>query len=169
MVHTFRNPDKYQRLPFREFLRNKKPHGTRGYVVEDLDLIIRVYSSHYQTDARGKFVLIELKFANAWLTTGQIRTFFQMDQLWRKADPERQRYIGFYVINHLTKTVQDMEVIDSERGFKINGSHTISEAELLEFLDLDTRVPGLFDSSNIPEVIPVPFTMEEAGYKCIIT
>jgi len=40
----FRHPDKFQVLPWREYIRQNLPSGAEGFVAEDLDLIIRNYT-----------------------------------------------------------------------------------------------------------------------------
>ena len=40
----FRHPDKFQVLPWREYIRQNLPPGAEGFVAEDLDLIIRNYT-----------------------------------------------------------------------------------------------------------------------------
>jgi hypothetical protein len=90
------------------------PHASEGYVVEDIDLVLRAYGANYYTDAEGIFMLIELKFGNAWVGTAQQRTFGMIHKLLRKADPEARRYLGYFVIQY------DNEDWD-KANFKING------------------------------------------------
>lgn len=138
MKHTFRNPDKFQVLPFRDWIRAKKPSGKAGYVVEDLDLVLRVFGERYKTDADGRFMLIELKFGNAYIGIAQKRTFGLIHRLLRIADPKKHRYFGYFVVQY------DNENWDLAE-FKIN-KHQISQSDFYNFLDLDFRNLG-----NIPD------------------
>lgn len=129
---VFRLKDELQVLPFREWIRENLPHGRSGVVVEDLDLVIRLYGEHHGTDATGKFMLIELKFGNATPGYAQERTFGLMDSLLRQADPERRRYLGYFIVNY--------DNTDWDRAsFKLNGS-PISREGLKSFL-LTGEVP----------------------------
>jgi hypothetical protein len=114
MKHRFRHPEKFQQLQFRDWIRENMPHASEGYVVEDIDLVLRAYGANYYTDAEGIFMLIELKFGNAWVGTAQQRTFGMIHKLLRKADPEARRYLGYFVIQY------DNEDWD-KANFKING------------------------------------------------
>lgn len=100
MKLEFRNPDILQVLPFREWLRNKMPNGYFGFVVEDLDLVIRWFGRNYGFDSRGAFMLIDLKYGNKGLDVAQEKTFGLMDALLREADPDQERYLGFYLIQY---------------------------------------------------------------------
>lgn len=97
--HTFRNPDLFQRLPLRDYLRGPGwPNGSDGFVVEDLDVVVRHFGNGFHTDAKGRLLLIEQKHPGHWIRTAQERTFGLFDELLRKADPERVRYLGYYVL-----------------------------------------------------------------------
>ena len=125
---VFRNPDKFQILPFREWLRKNMPSGTDGFVVEDLDLVIRVYGPNFESDAEGKFILVELKYGMAWIGRAKKMTFGLIHRLLRETDSHRQRYLGFYVLNY------DDEDWD-KANFKVNGL-ILSKEELLDFFSL---------------------------------
>lgn len=127
MKPVFRNPDKFQVLPFREWLRKNKPSGGQGYVVEDLDLVLRVYGSRYNQDAIGAFMLIELKFGSAYIRTAQKRTFGLIHKLLRLADPEAKRYAGYFVIQYDN---EDWDIA----GFRINRKK-VTRQEFDNFLD----------------------------------
>lgn len=96
----FRNPDKLQVLPFREWMRSNLPNGQQGMVVEDLDvvpllfggLVGRGYNDH------GKFMLVEIKSCGFGMTYPQKRLFGMMDTLLRFADPKAQHYMGCFLV-----------------------------------------------------------------------
>jgi len=113
MKLAFRNPDILQVLPFRDWLRNKMPNGSFGFVVEDLDLVIRWFGRNYGFDGRGAFMLIDLKFGNKGLDIAQEKTFGLIDALLRAADPDYERYFGFYLIQYSDDDWDEAE-------FKIN-------------------------------------------------
>ena len=97
--HTFRNPDLFQVLPLRDYLRSPGwPDGKDGFVVEDLDVVVRHFGNTFHTDAKGRLLLIEQKHPGHWIRTAQEKTFGLMDTLLRKADPERVRYLGYYIL-----------------------------------------------------------------------
>lgn len=100
MKLAFRNPDILQVLPFREWLREKMPSGRDGFVVEDLDLVVRWFGRNYGYDSRGAFMLMDLKFGSAQLGIAQEKTFGLMDGLLRQADPDFERYLGFFLIQY---------------------------------------------------------------------
>lgn len=96
----FRNPDKFQILPFREWIRNNLPSGRDGFIVEDLDLVIKVYGRNYGLDRKGKFMLCELKFYPKSIGYAQKQLYGLIDKLLRSADPDKNRYQGYYVIQY---------------------------------------------------------------------
>ncbi|HFB06890.1 MAG TPA: hypothetical protein ENJ92_00435 [Chloroflexi bacterium] len=131
-----------QRLKFRDWLRVHQPEGNKGYVVEDLDLVLRVYGKRYDTDAVGKFILVELKYGNAWIGYAQQKTFGLIDSVLRKGDPTGERYLGYYVVQY------DDE--DWERAnFKVNRV-ALSEDEFLRFLQLDAKILARINQPNAP-------------------
>lgn len=138
---VFRNPDKIQVLPYREWLRKNKPSGSQGCIVEDLDLVLRVYGINFHTDATGKLMLIELKFGNAWIGTSKIKTFGLLDSLCRIADPDRLRYLGYYVVQY------DNEDWDTA-NFRINRTSVTHKEFVNKFLDFDdeflNKLPPVF-------------------------
>lgn len=115
--HTFRNPDLYQQLPERDWIRSVMPEGRAGFVAEDLDLVTRTYGPNYNSDAVGRLMMIELKHAGASLGSSKENTFGMMDALMRSADPRALRYRGFFVIRTADpdwSTVETFQV-NSER------------------------------------------------------
>lgn len=131
-VPVFEYPDKFQQLSFRDWLRQNKPPGSDGYVVEDLDLVLRVYSKAYDTDHIGRFMLCELKFKSAWINHSKRKTFGVMDELLRNADPERKRYAGFFVIQY---TDDDWSV----SSFRVNKME-LNRLQFSQFMDIDPTI-----------------------------
>ena len=135
---VFRSGDKYQLLQYREYIRNhpQSPLPRDGYVVEDLDMLIRGFGPRFQTDDLGKFVEIELKFGRKWLTYGQLKTFGLRDRLMRQGDPAGKHYLGFYVINY---SDDDWKVSDFWINRKAVGKTGLDKFLLLQ----DIGVPPL--------------------------
>lgn len=82
-------------IPWRQWIRDELPPGTKGFVYEDLDGIPRTF--HYIKNPVGKFKLVEMKLNFRDLDVSQKRTFGLIDLLLRLADLEGTRYIGFYL------------------------------------------------------------------------
>jgi len=101
MALTFRNPDKLQVLPIREYIRENCPGPGAGLVVEDLDLVPLQYGPLIgrHKNADGQFMLVEVKHPGFGIGYAQKRLFMMMDRLLRLGDPEGKFYIGFYVLN----------------------------------------------------------------------
>lgn len=97
---VFKNADIFQVHGFREWIRKNMPSGPQGFVVEDLDLVPRVYGPSYGTDEKGKFALMELKYGRAQPARAQINTFGLIDGLLKNGDPQRKRYRGYHVLNY---------------------------------------------------------------------
>ena len=96
--HVFRNPDKIQQLPCRDFLRIEMPNGKDGFICEDLDLVLRWHSKDFMTDDVGMFALVEIKVGlKTALGHSKEMTFGMIDYLIRSST-ESQRYKGFFVI-----------------------------------------------------------------------
>jgi len=101
------------------------PNGRDGFVAEDLDLLVRWFGPNFHFDARGGFMLVELKYGNAWIGGAQKMTFGVLDELLRKGDPEGQRYTGFYLVQY------DNEDWECAR-FKINGV-SVTQEQMVQF------------------------------------
>ena len=130
----FRNPDKIQVLPWREWIREELPAPKEGFVVEDLDLIVLQFGPligrKYSDD--GKFMLIEIKYEKFDIDYAQRRLFELIHRLLRKADPDKHYYIGFYIITW------------SDKGdICINGKK-ISKEQLKQFLMGEIDIPSFF-------------------------
>ena len=124
----FRHPDVLQQLPFRDWIRQNLPGPKAGYVVEDLDLVIRVYGDNFSSDSTGKFMLIELKKHPANIGHAQWMTFGLIDRL-LKSSPEGYRYKGYYVIQY---TVEHWDYSQ----FHVNGIH-LPKDKFIGFLKFD--------------------------------
>lgn len=100
VIPTFRNPDKYQVLKWRDWGRKNLPTASNGMVLEDLDLVALTYGALVQrpNNADGKFRLIEIKEAHGEMGYAQKRVFGLMHKLFRQADPQREYYDGFYLV-----------------------------------------------------------------------
>ena len=112
MKPEFERPDLLQRLPWRDWIRDEMPAGPEGWVAEDLDLIVRRYTS---SDPVGRFMLVELKYGEAGLGKAQFMTFGLMDGLLRTADPQGKRYLGYYLLNYPESEWEGCS------GFRVNG------------------------------------------------
>ena len=126
---TFRNPQLFEELPYRRWIRAHLPWGRSGYVVEDVDMVVRVYGTAYVQDETGAFMLIELKYKRARMGYAQRRTFGLLHRLLRRADPNGERYKGFYLVQY------DDEDWDKAR-FTVNGVK-MSRERYAEFLCFD--------------------------------
>lgn len=97
---VFRNPDKVQVLPFREWMRQNLPTGKQGMVVEDLDLLPTIFGPlagrSYSDD--GMFMLVELKTPGYSMSYGQKRLFGLIDTLLRFSDPHEKYYLGCFTV-----------------------------------------------------------------------
>lgn len=103
------------------------PSGDKGYVVEDLDLVIRLFGSSYRLDSKGAFALIELKFNQADLEFAQKKTFGLIDEVARLGDPQRKRYLGYFLIQYSNEDW-------NKSSFWLN-YNPISKEELFIFLE----------------------------------
>lgn len=132
--HVFRNPDKVQRLPYREFIREFGPNGREGFVVEDLDIVLRWFGKRYGEDADGAVRLVEVKHGSKALETAQIKTFGLLDMgLWLGLG---RRYGGFYVIRTDVEWNQAQE-------FRVNKAK-LTKDEFLHWLDRDIEIEPLW-------------------------
>lgn len=125
--HKFNHPEEFGVLWFREWIRDRFPNGWEGFVAEDLDLVVRTFGTDYGSDAAGRFMLIEAKFRNATIKNAQARTFGLIHGLLRSADPNRERYIGFYKLGY-------GDGVDADRPLWLNNK-PMTEDELIEFLN----------------------------------
>jgi len=85
-----------QHLIERDWIRENIP-DTKGFIVEDLDMIVKIYDPEKQRDS-GKIRLIEKKNPREKFNYAQISLFKTMDYILTKGDPDRKCYQGFYLI-----------------------------------------------------------------------
>ncbi len=128
--------------PWREWIRENIDRGSAGYIFEDVDMlpiedkepvpwvIVRYFDR--RLDPVGKLMAIERKFGNADMGHAQIRTFGLLDKIARKGDPDRKRWMGFYLLNH---PHQDPEQCDH---VQINGNrYTLDQFKKFMKFELD--------------------------------
>lgn len=91
----------------RELIRGRKgfmpmPTGQQGFVVEDLDLVLRWYGEKYGLDDKGRLRLIELRREgkdNGYLGGSKNHTLGWMDEaFWSYHGVDR--YDGLFVVEH---------------------------------------------------------------------
>jgi hypothetical protein len=131
MKPVFRHPDKFQLLPWREWLRNELPPGPKGWVAEDLDLVVRKYSLE---DPVGRFMLIELKHGGASLSKSKLMTFGIIDFLLRQADPKRKIYRGYFLLQYPDPNPESCTHV-------IVNDEVLSLGELKQWLKFDFEIP----------------------------
>lgn len=140
-IPVFRNPDTHQVLPLREYLRHKLPPGPAGCVVEDLDLLVRHFGTNYGLDATGRFMLIEQKHPGYFIEGAQVWTFRLVHDTLRKGDPNRERYVGYYVLNI---------AFDDDKNpifpVTVNRSHVLEEDKFGQWLNGALVLPSMFDT-----------------------
>lgn len=137
MKPIFRNPDKLQVLPYREWLRHNMPNAGYGFVVEDLDLVVRWFGQNYGFDSTGAFMLIELKHGNSDLGIAQTKLWGLIDGMLRKADPEYKRYFGFYLIQY---SCEDWDTA----LFRIN-HHAVTKEQFIGFWERRFVINSYFE------------------------
>jgi len=138
----FRNPDKLQVLPYRDWLWRNLPPGRSGYVVEDLDLVLRIYGPMYDSDADGRLMFVELKFGNTTINPAQRKTFGLIDNLMRRGDPDGRRYAGYFVLNYAD------EDWDVSSWFRVNGV-SLTREQLIAFVQFDSALLETIRSSGV--------------------
>jgi hypothetical protein len=98
------NTDAYSTSSFlstmmeRAYISSLLPKSFEGYVLEDVDLILRMYDPNNNTDI-GKFKLLELKVNSNDRRLGKAQeiTFGLIDRMLRSSQ-ENNRYEGFFYI-----------------------------------------------------------------------
>jgi hypothetical protein len=91
-----------------------------GYVLENIDMVLRIYEPN--SNDLGRFKLLEFKYANNNLRKGQIFTFGLIDKM-LKTSQESNRYEGFYLVN-----------VDLNNKIFIVNNVTLTEEEFKLFL-----------------------------------
>lgn len=162
----FRNDDIFQRLPFRDWIRENLPNGRSGFVAEDLDLIIRLFGRAHNSDRLGKMMLVELKYGEKTdLGIAQKMTMGLQNMLLRGGDADGTRYVGFFRVNY------DDESWGPFCRFWVNGVELLDEEMKLFFLANDSilnRIPDYqfpddFESVEPPATVTPsynPFTIQ---------
>lgn len=134
---VFRNPDKVQQLPFRDYIRDRCPGPSGGLVVTDLDLIVNQFGPLVgrHKDADGRIYLVELKASGTGLNYAQSRTMQLMHKLMRAADPAHKFYGGCYLLHW-----------DYEKNVptRINNL-PVTEQQFLDWMTGKYEVASLFD------------------------
>lgn len=116
-------------------MRRVMPTGPEGFVAEDIDQVIRIYSKE---DLVGRFMLIETKYGCdvVWkLEEAQRRTFGLIDRLLQTADPKRERYRGFYLVQNPDPDPWSCTY------FLVNGIR-LNKFEYMKFLLLENEIPS---------------------------
>ena len=128
--HTWKG-DPAKRDPWREWIRKNIPGSSSGYVFEDLDLVARRF---YTEDPIGRFMLIEMKYADSTPGRAQVWTFGLIDRLLRTGDPKRLRYFGYYLFQYPNKDPLKCTQVT------VNGK-IITIDELKRFLTFELEIP----------------------------
>ena len=147
-IPTFRNPDLFQVLPIRAFFRGECgfdfPSGGGGFVVEDLDLLIRWYGPGFDLDGDGRFRLVELKHKGSTIGTAQRRTFGLMDKLLRQGDTDGTHYDGYYLVQMYPAESDPPDSITRDTAWKVNGEDMTTEQFRDWSLSPKSTVDGFF-------------------------
>ena len=129
---VWRGTDPYEvEKPIRKLIRERIPKS--GRVVEDLDLLIRHYST---SNSVGVFRAIETKHGDIGLTIGQDKSFRQMHNLWRRGDPDATEYKGFYLVQCDDAEYGDDSQVTVTRLFENPKSIVMSLSEFVDWLDV---------------------------------
>lgn len=124
----FRNPDLYERLPWRNWLRNELegipfPQQPSHINVQDIDMVTTIYGDcigrHLYED--GIVRLFEIKQLHGQMGYGQMRLLSILDRLLRRGDPDGENYGGFYFLHWQPPTC------------RLNG-HKLSMDDLAKFM-----------------------------------
>ncbi len=138
-TYVFRNPDLYQLDELRELIRGRKhqsmPGRGDGFVVEDLDLVIRWYGRKWGLDGKGRYRLCEVKHANGEFTRGQSNTFGLIAQDLQSS----KRFDGFYIIRHSDGAH------DQDTTYEVNGARLTCDGFLDWVQNPHSDIPGLWE------------------------
>lgn len=138
--------------PLRELIRGNLQHhpmpsANDGFVVEDLDLVLRWQGERYGLDEHGRFRLCEVKQPGQDLSNGQAWTFLQvLDPILWHSD----RYDGFFIVQvNKRRPVAGMKghpVLPADTKFVVIGQERrrMDVAEFLAWCDNPfSPFPGL--------------------------
>jgi hypothetical protein len=127
--------------PKREFIRKHLPSGRQGFVVEDLDLILRHFGHNYQLDSQGRISLIEIKVGIGTFGPSKAYTFGLLDQMCRSSTMA-DRYRGFYLIYTETDDWDNAPVMF------VNGHHLAAD-EFKHWLNGDIEIEPI-EPTQVP-------------------
>lgn len=137
-IHVYH--DERTRDARRDYIRDNFPSGPKGYIFEDLDLIVRRFTKQ---DAQGKFALVEFKWGGIRMGYAQEMTFGFIHKLLRMGDRKGKNYLGFFVVNWPCKDMKsDIKEIDFSKNPSVNHK-IVTWEKLREFLSLN-KVPVSF-------------------------
>lgn len=97
---VFRNPELYQQLNYRDYIREHCPGPRDGLSVLDLDLVVLQFGKMVNRpgNADGKFALVEIKNKGITIQYAMGRFLRLAHKLLRQADPNQEHYIGAYLL-----------------------------------------------------------------------
>jgi hypothetical protein len=133
MKHVLRNPDVAPPLDYREWMREHCPSSQEGLTVDDADIVSMRYGPLAGGARPGLLKLIEIKHNNGRMTLSQKHSYRTMHDLMRAADPNHEKYEGFYLVHWGP---------DGPRS--INGRKVTNE-EFVKFMTGELKVRGLWD------------------------
>jgi hypothetical protein len=125
--------------PLREMMRQDciRPVALDGLVIEDVDIVMRRYASvRPATDRFGCVRLVEHKHGRGELDTAQRMTFGVLNALLERADPDRRRYHGFYLVR---TDGHPFDCLGGEAVFKVNGQ-AMDQATFVRWCNFDPDV-----------------------------
>lgn len=141
---SFRNPALVQPDELRELIRGNldghpMPSASDGFIVEDLDLVLRWKGPRYGLDSIGRFRLIEVKQPGYGLTGGQEWTFL------RCIAPillQSARFDGFFLVNvdknYSVPSKHMLPVLHPDSEFSVRGAdgrHVMNVDQFLRWCD----------------------------------
>lgn len=105
-------------LKFSQWIRDKLPDSSDGYMVSDLDFILHNYKTR-------KLMLLEVKTYGASVSTWQRMLFDILDRALKNGCQDDVEYLGFHVIRFQTNDFSGIVTLDGE---------PVEEDELIQFL-----------------------------------
>lgn len=122
-------------LPWREWCRQYLPKGSEGFTHEDVDGMVVL---HGPLAPRGdRFMLIEYKWMTVELDFSQVTNFSMLHKLLRSADPARQIYLGFYIV--------EWARANDPQHTRINYYYRLDAAMLKRFFLMQDIYPSYFE------------------------
>ena len=126
--------------PRRKYIRKNCPEGEKGFVAEDLDLVLRRFDFN-GPDREGRFRLVELKVAYGVFKTSQQRTFGLLDKVLKNSN-ELGKYAGFYIV------YSETEFWDELDQFTVNG-WDLTKGQFNEWLNWNLDIEPINPNGNI--------------------